>query len=63
MMNDRGDNWVKMKPDYVSSHDIDALVIGGYYGTRKNASSISEFLLGILDRGFAESPKFVSFCR
>ena len=61
-MNDRKGNWVKMKPDYVENHEIDALIIGGYYGTGKHASQVSEYLLGILDK-VADQPKFVSFCR
>lgn len=27
--NDRGTNWLKVKPDYVNAVDIDTLVIGG----------------------------------
>lgn len=62
-MNDRRGDWVKMKPDYVENHEIDALIIGGYFGTGRQANKISEYLLGILDTKAIHEPQFVSFCR
>lgn len=60
--NDRGTNWMKMKPDYVTNHEIDALIVGGYYGTGKRANAVAEYLMGILDNT-SDPPKYVTFCR
>ena len=60
--NDRSEKWVKMKPDYISNHEIDAVIIGGYYGKGKHTRTVSEFLLGILDTTEREK-RYVSFCR
>lgn len=45
---DRG-KWVKLKPDYLATDDLDCLIIGGFYGTGKHGGQISEYLLGILE--------------
>ena len=63
--NDRSNSWLKLKPDYVHASDIDAVIIGGYYGTGRRAGDIAEYLLAL-----AETPppghmpsRFLSFCR
>jgi ATP-dependent DNA ligase len=41
IMNDRSGSWLKMKPDYEHGVEIDALIIGGQYGTGRNGVSQS----------------------
>lgn len=64
---DRSAAWIKVKPDYEATEDLDLLVIGAYRGTGSHRGGhLSEFLLGI-----AQAPptpgepptSFVSFCR
>ena len=65
-MNDRGKSWLKIKPDYVTSQEIDAVIIGGYYGTGSRGKYIAQYLLGLAERprGGAQQPStFISFCR
>jgi ATP-dependent DNA ligase len=33
MPGERGNNWVKLKPDYLPTEDLDCVIIGGFYGT------------------------------
>ena len=45
---DRGDAWLKMKPDYVKGRvDLDCLIIGAFYGTNRRGGGIAEFLVGL----------------
>lgn len=62
--NDRSDSWLKLKPDYVHQSEIDAVIIGGHYGTGRRAGIIAEYLLALAD-GLSEHShrSFVSFCR
>ena len=56
----------QLKPDYVQEQEIDALIIGGYYGTGRNGGKIAEFLLGIAvpsPYGDTSRPHFASFSR
>ena len=47
---ERGNKWVKLKPDYLPTEDLDCLIIGGFYGTGKaRGGKISEYLLGIVE--------------
>jgi DNA ligase-4 len=48
----RGDDWIKLKPDYVDDmgDDLDLLIIAGYYGEgvkRGGGQGASHFLLGL----------------
>ena len=64
--NDRSGTWLKIKPDYVKQADIDAVVIGGYWGQGRRAGEISEYLLGLAETprpGQAQPSVFLSFCR
>ena len=45
---DRSSLWLKMKPDYVHSADIDAVIIGGYYGSGNILIPQSKFELHIV---------------
>eukprot|EP00884_Botryococcus_braunii_P020215 jgi/Botrbrau1/6878/Bobra.152_2s0034.1 len=66
VMNDRSGSWLKMKPDYQEGVEIDALIIGGLYGTGRHGAQLSQFILGL-----AEAPpskddpptRFLTFCR
>lgn len=65
-LNDRNDDWVKVKPEYMEEfgESLDCLVIGGYYGSGKRGGGLSSFLCGLrLDDDSKESPsrRFSSF--
>ena len=63
--NDRGDSWLKIKPDYVSNIEIDALIIGAKYGTGRRGGDISEYLLALAEApgdAVSQPTKFLSFC-
>jgi hypothetical protein len=66
-MNDRVSNsWLKIKPDYITQLDIDAVIIGGHFGTGRHGRKVSEYLLGLAETprtASAEPSRFVSFCR
>jgi DNA ligase-4 len=64
--NDRSTAWLKFKPEYVHSHEIDALIIGGYYGTGKRGGVVAQYLLAIAvapASAAAEPTTFISFCK
>jgi len=48
-LNDRNDDWVKVKPEYMEEfgESLDCLVIGGYYGSGKRGGGLSSFLCGL----------------
>ncbi|KAG0587124.1 hypothetical protein KC19_2G142100 [Ceratodon purpureus] len=63
---DRSGKWLKLKPDYIHSEsDLDALIIGGYYGSGRRGGEVAQFLLGLAERpkvgGYPT--KFYSFCK
>ena len=63
----RSDSWLKIKPDYLPTEDLDLLVIGAYKGTgQARGGRISEFLLAIAEQ-HAEAGQppvcFRSFCK
>lgn len=65
---DRSGNWMKIKPDYCKSEDLDVLLIGGYYGAGElRGGKISQFLVGIIestnDPTSAHGIKIMSFCK
>ena len=67
---DRSTNWMKIKPDYLKTEDLDVLLIGGYYGAGAlRGGKISQFLVGIMESppDFASSagtpPQIMSFCK
>lgn len=56
--NDRSDAWLKIKPDYLRKHDLDAVVVGSFYSSGKrgqDAASLTQFLLALPDRGPGDS--------
>lgn len=66
-MNDRSNAWLKIKPDYVHSSDIDAVIIGAFYGTGRNGGLVTQWLLALAEAppgGSRGTPSnFLSFCK
>ena len=67
---DRSNNWMKIKPDYLSSEDLDVVLIGGYYGAGElRGGKISQFLCGIVEATndpistASDGVKIMSFCK
>ncbi|KAI1456705.1 ATP-dependent DNA ligase [Annulohypoxylon moriforme] len=46
---DRSDNWIKVKPEYMSGfgESVDVVIIGGYYGQGHRGGAIGSFLCGL----------------
>ncbi|KAI1444952.1 ATP-dependent DNA ligase [Annulohypoxylon stygium] len=46
---DRNDNWIKVKPEYMSGfgESVDVVIIGGYYGQGHRGGAIGSFLCGL----------------
>eukprot|EP00854_Cymbomonas_tetramitiformis_P010924 gene10924-12923_t len=63
--NERNKNWVKLKPDYLPTDDMDCLIVGGYYGTGRRGGTVAQWLLGVAEKPtqYAEPSKFLTFCR
>ena len=55
---ERGPGWIKIKPDYLPTEDLDVVIIGGFYGTGvRRGGKIAEYLLGIVETPtFARRP-------
>ncbi|KAJ6673140.1 DNA LIGASE 4 [Salix viminalis] len=48
---DRSGKWLKLKPEYVrAGSDLDALIIGGYYGSGRRGGEVAQFLVGLAER-------------
>lgn len=62
---DKSSAWIKFKPDYLPTEDLDVLIIGCYNGTGKNGGKLSQFLLGVAEkpRGGGDPCVFQSFCK
>ncbi|KAF9131934.1 DNA ligase (ATP) [Mortierella sp. 14UC] len=67
--NGRGEQWVKIKPEYVDGvfDSLDVLVVGGYYGsgTRGGHGVISSYLCAVRDNTSKSmmGKKFLTFCK
>ncbi|KAF9584012.1 DNA ligase (ATP) [Lunasporangiospora selenospora] len=67
--NGRGQEWVKLKPEYVDGvfDSLDVLVVGGFYGTgsRGGQGVISSYLCAVCDNTskFPNGKKLLSFCK
>ncbi|KAK3066403.1 DNA ligase (ATP) [Teratosphaeriaceae sp. CCFEE 6253] len=48
-LNDRNDDWIKVKPDYMTEfgEDLDCVVVGGYYGSGHRGGKLSSFMCGL----------------
>ncbi|KAI0378701.1 ATP-dependent DNA ligase [Hypomontagnella monticulosa] len=46
---DRSDNWIKVKPEYMSGfgESVDVVIIGGYYGSGHRGGILGSFLCGL----------------
>ncbi|OTA62042.1 ATP-dependent DNA ligase [Hypoxylon sp. EC38] len=46
---DRSDNWIKVKPEYMSGfgESVEVVIIGGYYGSGHRGGAIGSFLCGL----------------
>ncbi|KAI1373020.1 ATP-dependent DNA ligase [Hypoxylon crocopeplum] len=46
---DRSDNWIKVKPEYMSGfgESVDVIIIGGYYGSGHRGGGLASFLCGL----------------
>ena len=62
---DRSSAWIKCKPDYRKTEDLDLLIIGGFNGTGKRGGKMSMFLMGVAEKphGGGDPCVFHSFCR
>eukprot|EP00005_Dracoamoeba_jomungandri_P014120 CAMPEP_0174278718 /NCGR_PEP_ID=MMETSP0439-20130205/61635_1 /TAXON_ID=0 /ORGANISM="Stereomyxa ramosa, Strain Chinc5" /LENGTH=611 /DNA_ID=CAMNT_0015371163 /DNA_START=565 /DNA_END=2397 /DNA_ORIENTATION=+ len=73
--NERKDNWIKLKPEYIDGvgDDLDLIILGGYYGTGigRRGGTISHFMLGVIGERddcigsttYGKPTKFYSFCK
>lgn len=48
-LNDRNDDWMKVKPEYMTEfgESLDCIVVGGYYGSGYRGGRLSSFLCGL----------------
>jgi DNA ligase-4 len=48
---DRGDNWLKIKADYIDyiKETLDVLIVGGFYGEGRRAGKLSHFMYAVID--------------
>ncbi|KAJ3206547.1 DNA ligase (ATP) [Dinochytrium kinnereticum] len=66
VLNERGDSWLKIKPDYIDSlgDDVDLLLVGGFFGSGRRSGKLSHFMCAVLDDSVEGGPKqFVSICK
>ncbi|RDW94914.1 DNA ligase-3 [Coleophoma crateriformis] len=52
-LNDRNDDWLKVKPEYMEEfgESLDCVIIGGYYGSGHRGGRLSSFLCGLVVDG------------
>ncbi|RAL00896.1 DNA ligase (ATP) DNL4 [Aspergillus ibericus CBS 121593] len=69
-LNERHDDWMKVKPEYMTEfgESLDVIVIGGYYGSGHRGGALASFLCGLRVDDAASSPeakasKCYSFCK
>ncbi|KAJ3326597.1 DNA ligase (ATP) [Blyttiomyces sp. JEL0837] len=65
-LNDRGGDWMKLKPDYIASlgDDIDLLLVGAFFGSGRRSGKLSHFMCAILDdSSTADPPRYLTFCK
>ncbi|ORY37420.1 ATP-dependent DNA ligase [Rhizoclosmatium globosum] len=69
LLNDRGGQWLKVKPDYIDSlgDDLDLVLIGGFYGQGRRGGKLSHFMCAVLDDSPPNTPlndrKYITFCK
>ncbi|KAJ5568516.1 Nucleic acid-binding OB-fold [Penicillium hetheringtonii] len=69
-LNERHDDWMKVKPDYMTEfgESLDVVIIGGYFGSGHRGGNLASFLCGLRvdDSGSSQSSdpmKCWSFCK
>lgn len=69
-LNDRNDDWMKVKPEYMTEfgESLDLVVLGGYWGSGTRGGILSSYLCGLRVDGNHLEPggnpmKFRSFCK
>lgn len=67
-LNERHDDWMKVKPDYMTEfgESLDVVVIGGYFGSGHRGGALASFLCGLRvddNSSGAEPSKCWSFCK
>lgn len=63
---DRSSKWLKLKPDYIhAENELDALIIGCYFGSGRLGGEVGQFLLGLAERpnSGGHPTRFFSFCK
>ncbi|KAJ3103023.1 DNA ligase (ATP) [Phlyctochytrium planicorne] len=65
VLNDRGESWLKIKPDYIDSlgDDVDLLLIGGFFGSGRRSGKLSHFMCALLEEGVDASKRYVTICK
>ncbi|TPX53672.1 hypothetical protein CcCBS67573_g09676 [Chytriomyces confervae] len=66
LMNDRGGDWLKVKPDYIDSlgDDIDLVLVGGFYGTGRRGGKLSHFMCAVVDDSSDSAERrYITFCK
>ncbi|RXK40753.1 hypothetical protein M231_02005 [Tremella mesenterica] len=67
--NSRGQDWVKVKPEYADQmgETLDVMVLGGWWGKGGRTGKLSSMLCGLRvqrdDEGDGGIPQFATFCR
>ncbi|PSC67603.1 DNA ligase 4 isoform A [Micractinium conductrix] len=63
--NDRTKCWIKLKPDYLTELEMDALVVGAWGGKGGRANLYTQFLLALADKAGPDGNphSWTSFCR
>lgn len=67
-LNERHDDWMKVKPDYMTEfgESLDVVVIGGYFGSGHRGGALASFLCGLRvdeNNNDEEKSKCWSFCK
>ncbi|KAJ3104667.1 DNA ligase (ATP) [Phlyctochytrium bullatum] len=67
-LNERGEEWLKIKPDYIDNlgDDVDLVLVGGFFGTGRRSGKLSHFMCAVLDRGGDDGGgggRYVTFCK
>ncbi|KAH9975651.1 ATP dependent DNA ligase domain-containing protein [Russula compacta] len=69
ILNGRNKDWIKVKPEYMDNmgETVDALIVGGNYGSGKRGGGVSALICAVLDDRNAanadEDPKYTTFVR
>lgn len=69
-LNDRHDDWMKVKPEYMTEFGeaLDLIVVGGYYGSGRRGGAISSYLCALRvddssEKEGSDVMKCYSFCK